>query len=144
MQGILLLVYVSALMFVGRHFAGPIVARISSIGLMFVSCLAAGIGLYLLSMASSPLLAFAAATVWGLGVCWMWPTMLAIVAERYPRGGAMAMGSYGFCRRHVYSVCAADDGQYFLTQLKRKRLAAQISSRHSRPMRCRKRFAMRR
>ncbi len=96
MQGILLLVYVSALMFVGRHFAGPIVARISSVGLMFVSCLAAGIGLYLLSMASSPLLAFAAATVWGLGVCWMWPTMLAIVAERYPRGGAMAMGLMGF------------------------------------------------
>ena len=96
MQGILLLVYVSALMFVGRHFAGPIVARISSVGLMFVSCLAAGIGLYLLGMASSPLLAFAAATVWGLGVCWMWPTMLAIVAERYPRGGAMAMGLMGF------------------------------------------------
>ena len=96
MQGILLLVYVSALMFVGRHFAGPIVAQISSVGLMFVSCLAAGIGLYLLSMASSPLLAFAAATVWGLGVCWMWPTMLAIVAERYPRGGAMAMGLMGF------------------------------------------------
>jgi|AntAceMinimDraft_11_1070367.scaffolds.fasta_scaffold00037_55 MFS family permease len=96
MQGILLLVYVSALMFVMRHFAGPIVARISSIGLMFVSCLAAGIGLYLLSMADSPALAFGAATVWGIGVCYMWPTMLAIVAERFPRGGAMAMGLMGF------------------------------------------------
>ncbi|GAB5449839.1 MAG: hypothetical protein Hals2KO_01670 [Halioglobus sp.] len=96
MQGILLLVYVSALMFVGRHFAGPIVDRISPIGLMFVSCLAAGIGLYLLSLADSPLLAFGAATVWGLGVCWMWPTMLAIVSERFPRGGAMAMGLMGF------------------------------------------------
>jgi MFS family permease len=96
MQGILLLVYVSALMFVMRHFAGPIVARISSIGLMFVSCLAAGTGLYLLSLANTPLLAFAAATVWGIGVCYMWPTMLAIVAERFPRGGAMAMGLMGF------------------------------------------------
>jgi MFS family permease len=96
MQGILLLVYVSALMFVMRHFAGPIVARISSVGLMFVSCLAAGIGLYLLSLADSPALAFAAATVWGVGVCYMWPTMLAIVAERFPRGGAMAMGLMGF------------------------------------------------
>ncbi len=96
MQGILLLVYVSALMFVGRHFAGPIVNRISPIGLMFVSCLAAGIGLYLLSLADTPLLAFGAATVWGLGVCWMWPTMLAIVSERFPRGGAMAMGLMGF------------------------------------------------
>lgn len=96
MQGILLLVYVSALMFVGRHFAGPIVERISPVGLMFVSCLAAGIGLYLLSLATSPLLAFGAATVWGLGVCWMWPTMLAIVSERFPKGGAMAMGLMGF------------------------------------------------
>ncbi|MCB1689582.1 MAG: MFS transporter [Halioglobus sp.] len=96
MQGILLLVYVSALMFVMRHFAGPIVARISSIGLMFVSCLFAGIGLYLLSLANSPVLAFAAATVWGIGVCYLWPTMLAIVAERFPRGGAMAMGLMGF------------------------------------------------
>ncbi|MEH6590048.1 MAG: MFS transporter [Halioglobus sp.] len=96
MQGILLLVYVSALMFVMRHFAGPIVNRISSIGLMFVSCLAAGVGLYLLSLADSPPLAFAAATVWGMGVCYMWPTMLAIVSERFPRGGALAMGLMGF------------------------------------------------
>ena len=96
MQGILLLVYVSALMFVMRHFAGPIVARISSVGLMFASCLAAGIGLYLLSLANSPALAFAAATVWGIGVCYLWPTMLAIVSERFPRGGAVAMGLMGF------------------------------------------------
>tara|TARA_R110002110_G_scaffold415561_2_gene650948 strand:- start:175826 stop:177148 length:1323 start_codon:yes stop_codon:yes gene_type:complete len=96
MQGIVLLVYVSALMFVMRHFAGPIVERISSIGLMFFSCLAAGIGLYLLSLADTPALAFAAATVWGIGVCYLWPTMLAIVSERFPRGGALAMGLMGF------------------------------------------------
>ncbi len=96
MQGILLLVYVSALMFVMRHFAGPVVARISSVGLMFVSCLAAGVGLYLLSLADTPALAFAAATVWGIGVCYLWPTMLAIVSERFPRGGALAMGLMGF------------------------------------------------
>lgn len=96
MEGILLLVYVSGLMFVMRHFAGPIAERISSIGLMFVSCLAAGIGLYLLSVANTPFLAFAAATVWGIGVCYMWPTMLAITSERFPRGGAMALGLMGF------------------------------------------------
>lgn len=96
MQGILLLVYVSALMFVMRHFAGPIVERISSVGLMFVSCLAAGIGLYALSQADSPALAFGAATIWGVGVCYMWPTMLAITSERFPRGGALAMGLMGF------------------------------------------------
>jgi len=96
MEGILLLVYVSGLMFVMRHFAGPIAERISSMGLMFVSCLSAGIGLYLLSIANTPLLAFAAATVWGAGVCYMWPTMLAITSDRFPRGGAVAMGLMGF------------------------------------------------
>ncbi|MYM62793.1 sugar MFS transporter [Pseudomaricurvus sp. HS19] len=96
MQGILLLVYVSALMFVMRHFAGAIVERISSVGLMFVSCIAATVGLYALSKASSPLLAFGAATIWGIGVCYMWPTMLAITAERFTRGGALAMGLMGF------------------------------------------------
>ncbi|MFL3655595.1 MAG: MFS transporter [Halioglobus sp.] len=96
MQGILLLVYVSALMFVMRHFAGSIVAHISPIGLMFVSCLAAGTGLYLLSLANTPVLAFGAATVWGVGVCYLWPTMLAITSERFPRGGAMALGLMGF------------------------------------------------
>lgn len=96
MQGILLLVYVSALMFVGRHFAGPIVEKISSVGLLFVGCLAAGIGLYLLSLADSPLFAFAAATIWGAGICFVWPTMLAIASVRFPRGGALAMGLMGF------------------------------------------------
>lgn len=96
MQGIILLIYVSALMFVMRHFAGPIAERTSPVGLMFISCLSAGIGLYLLSLANTPLLAFGAATVWGIGVCYMWPTMLAIVSERFPRGGAMAMGLMGF------------------------------------------------
>ena len=96
MQGILLLVYVSALMFVGRHFAGPIVERISSVGLLFVGCLAAGIGLYLLSLATTPVMAFAAATIWGAGICFVWPTMLAIASVRFPRGGALAMGLMGF------------------------------------------------
>ncbi|MCX2980098.1 MFS transporter [Halieaceae bacterium IMCC14734] len=96
MQGILLLVYVSALMFIMRHFAGPIVARISSVGLLFVGCLAAGIGLYLLSISTSPIAAFAAATVWGAGIAFIWPTMLAIASERFPKGGAVAMGLMGF------------------------------------------------
>jgi len=96
MQGILLLVYVSALMFVMRNFAGPIVSRISSLGLMCFSCVCAAVGLYALSLAQSPLPAFLAATIWGVGVCYMWPTMLAMVSERFPRGGALALGLMGF------------------------------------------------
>ena len=96
MQGILLLVYVSALMFVMRHFAGHLVARTGSVGLLWWSSLFAAIGLYALSLADTPLSAFAAATIWGIGVCYMYPTMLAAVAERYPRGGAWLLGLMGF------------------------------------------------
>src|SRR3546814_15954436 len=49
----------------------------------------------MLSQAQSPAAAILASTVWGLGVCVMWPTMLASVAERYPRGGSWAMGLVG-------------------------------------------------
>jgi MFS family permease len=95
MRGILLLVYVSALMFVFRHFAGRIAGRLSNPGLLWVSSLLAAIGLFMLSKAQSPLSAILASTVWGLGVCAMWPTMLASVAERYPRGDAWALGLVG-------------------------------------------------
>ena len=95
MPGILLLVYVSGLMFVMRHFAGPLVHHLSSIGLLWVSCLLAALGLVALSYANSPLMGILAATLWGTGVCYMWPTMLATASERFPRGGALLMGLMG-------------------------------------------------
>lgn len=96
MQGILLLVYVSAIMFVGRHFAGFLEHRISDIGLLWASTIPAGLGLYGLSLANSPATALIAATLWAIGVCFMWPTMLAAVARRYRRGGPWTIGIAGF------------------------------------------------
>lgn len=95
MRGILLLVYVSGMMFILRHFAGSLVHRLGNVGLLWCSSLLAGIGLVLLSRAESPASAILAATVWGFGVCFMWPTMMASVAERYPRGGAFMIGLMG-------------------------------------------------
>jgi MFS family permease len=95
MAGILLLVYISALMFVMRHFAGTLAQRLSPVGLMWLSSVLAGIGLFALSWATNPVLALLAATVWGIGVCYMWPTMLGVTSERFPRGGALLMGLTG-------------------------------------------------
>lgn len=95
MQGIWLLIYVSGLMFVMRHFAGTMVHKLSSVGLLWVSCLLASLGLLALSVANSPFMGILAATVWGVGVCYMWPTMLASASERFPRGGALVMGLIG-------------------------------------------------
>ena len=95
MQGILLLVYISIIMFVFRHFAGPVEKVLSATGLLWVSSLLAMIGLYLLSVADSPASALVAATFWGIGVCFMWPTMLAQASARYPRAGAWSIGLIG-------------------------------------------------
>jgi MFS family permease len=95
MPGIILLVYVSGLMFVMRHFAGSLAHKLSPIGLLWVSCLLASLGLLLLSVANSPITGLLAATVWGTGVCYMWPTMLASASERFPRGGALLIGLMG-------------------------------------------------
>lgn len=95
MKGILLLSYISALMFIMRHFAGTLAHKLSPIGLMWVSSLVAGLGLFALSWANSPALALLASTIWGIGVCYMWPTMLGITSERFPRGGAVLMGLTG-------------------------------------------------
>ncbi len=95
MQGIWLLIYVSGLMFVMRNFAGPMVHKLSPVGLLWFSSLLASAGLLLLSVANSPVTGLLAATVWGIGVCYMWPTMLAAASERFPRGGALLMGLMG-------------------------------------------------
>lgn len=96
MKGIVILVYVSMLMFVMRHFAGVLEKKLSAAGLLWLSCLLAAAGLYALSLSRTPVTAFLAATLWGVGVCFLYPTMLATVSERFVRGGALFLGLMGF------------------------------------------------
>ncbi len=99
-NAILLFIYTSGLMFVLRFFAGPIVERINPVGLLFVSSILGCAGLMWLGsieLGSSVVIAFAAATTYGLGKTFLWPTMLGIVGERFPKGGALTMGAMGAC-----------------------------------------------
>jgi MFS family permease len=95
MKGIWLLIYVSGLMFVMRHFAGQLARKLSPVGLLWISCLLASLGLVALSVANSKITGLLAATVWGVGVCYLWPTMLGATSERFPRGGALLTGLMG-------------------------------------------------
>lgn len=90
----LLFVYTSALMFILRFFAGPIVERINPVGLLLVSSVFGCIGLYWLGSASGWIL-IVAATVYALGKTFLWPTILGVVGERFPKGGALVMGAMG-------------------------------------------------
>ncbi|PQO34397.1 MFS transporter [Bremerella cremea] len=91
----LLFIYTSAIMFVLRFFAGPIVHKINPLGLLFVCAIFGCTGLYWLGSANTGYAIVAAATVYGLGKTFFWPTMLGVVGERFPRGGAITMGVMG-------------------------------------------------
>src|SRR5262249_23971970 len=63
--GTLILVYTSGMMFVLRHFAGPLAHRLSPVGMLTGGAVLCCIGLFLLSYANSILTAFAFATIYG-------------------------------------------------------------------------------
>jgi len=94
-SGILVLVWINGLMAVGRFFGHSFLGRISPIGLLIGSAAASLVGLLLLSVANSAILAFVAATVFAVGICYFWPTMLGVTAERFPAGGAWLLGIMG-------------------------------------------------
>ena len=94
--GILVLVWITGLMAVLRFAAGPVVKWFGSNSLLLlVSAVVAGAGLTALSFATNVYIAGAAATVFAFGVCYFWPTMLGTVAERVPKGGALALALIG-------------------------------------------------
>jgi MFS family permease len=90
-------IWTNVLMFTLRFFAGPIVHKISPLGLLFVSAVIGCIGLLLLGMPvidTIPLWLIAV-TVYGAGKTFYWPTMLGVVSERFPKAGALALGLSG-------------------------------------------------
>ncbi len=89
------LVYTSAIMMVLRFFAGPIVHKLSPIGLLIASSILAIAGLLALSQTANSGLAviFVAATLYGFGKTFFWPTMLGITAEQCPKGGALTLNA---------------------------------------------------
>ena len=93
-KGTLFLVYTAAIMFVLRFFAGPIVHRISPLGLLACCSAIAAVGLYWLGNAGASIgMLFLAATLYGVGKTFFWPTTLGLVSEQYPRGGALLLNA---------------------------------------------------
>src|SRR5207253_8736585 len=90
-------VWTNILMFTLRFFAGPVVHKISPVGLLFASAVLGTSGLLLLGMPATDTawLWMGAVTVYGIGKTFYWPTMLGVISERFPRGGALALGFSG-------------------------------------------------
>jgi MFS family permease len=90
-------IWTNALMFVLRFFAGPIVHKISPLGLLFFSAVLGAAGLYMLGLpfTNDIWMWMVAVTVYGLGKTFYWPTLLGVISERFPKGGALALGISG-------------------------------------------------
>ena len=89
------LVYTSFIMMVLRFFAGPIVHAVSPLGLLAGCSAIAAVGLVMLAQVDAAVMVLIAATVYAVGKTFFWPTMLGVVAEQSPRGGALTLNATG-------------------------------------------------
>lgn len=138
-SGILLLVWQNGLMAMGRGFAGPIVHRLSPVAVLIGSATFSAIGLYMLSQAHSAAAGWGAITVFAVGVCFFWPTMLGTVSERFPRTGSLGlaiMGGSGMLASfyaqpvigHKYDDITAQTAQASVTQPATARQLAMLNT----------------
>jgi MFS family permease len=111
-NAILLLTIETGVMVIGRGFAGPIVHRFSPSGVLVISAILSAIGLYMLGHTTGNML-FAGAIIFGMGVCYFWPTMLGFVAENLPKTGAVGLNLMGGAGMFAVSIYMMFMGGYY-------------------------------
>lgn len=102
-NAILLLTIETGVMVIGRGLAEPVVHRFSPQGVLLGSAVLSTVGLYLLGHSEGNML-FAGAIIFGMGVCYFWPTMLGFVAENLPKTGAVGLNLMGGAGMFAVSV----------------------------------------
>lgn len=102
-NAILILTLTTGVMVVGRGLAEPVVNRLSPQGLLLISAVLSAVGLFMLGNFTGSML-FVGALVFGMGVCYFWPTMLGFVAENLPKTGAVGLNLMGGAGMFAVSV----------------------------------------
>ena len=111
-NAILLLTLETGVMVLGRGLAEPVVHRLSPQGVLLMSAILASLGLYLLGHSTGNML-FVGAIVFGMGVCYFWPTMIGFVAENLPETGAVGLNFMGGAGMFAVSVYMFFMGGYY-------------------------------
>lgn len=111
-NAILLLTIETGVMVIGRAFAGPVVHKFSPSGVLLISAILSVIGLYMLGHTTGNML-FVGAVVFGMGVCYFWPTMLGFVAENLPKTGAVGLNLMGGAGMFAVSIYMMFMGGYY-------------------------------
>lgn len=111
-NAILILTITTGIMVIGRGLAEPVVHRFSPQGVLLMSAALAGIGIYILGHSEGSMLFFGA-VVFGMGVCYFWPTMLGFVSENLPSTGAVGINILGGAGMFAVSVYLYFMGGYY-------------------------------
>ncbi len=96
-QGTILFIFASAMMFALRFCSHWIESKLklSPIAILFTCSIFAIVGLLACSSVTTLTVAFGAVLLYSIGKTFFWPTMLAVVGDRFPRSGAVAMSIMG-------------------------------------------------
>ncbi|WP_423146733.1 MFS transporter [Rubrolithibacter danxiaensis] len=111
-NALLILTLTTGVMVIGRGFAEPVVHRLSPSGVLLISATLASIGIYLLSTVTGNTI-FLAAIIFGMGVCYFWPTMIGFVAENIPKSGALGLNLMGGAGMFAVSVYTFFMGRFY-------------------------------
>lgn len=111
-NAILLLTIETGVMVIGRGLAEPVVHRFSPQGVLLMSAILSALGLYMLGHYTGGML-FVGAIVFGMGVCYFWPTMLGFVAENLPKTGAVGLNLMGGAGMFAVSIYMIFMGGYY-------------------------------
>ncbi len=111
-NALLLLTLETGVMVLGRAFAKPILKLFSPQVVILISTIVASIGLYMLSTMTGDII-FLAAIIFGMGVCFFWPTMLGFVSENIPKSGALGINLMGGAGMFAVSVWTVIMGKYY-------------------------------
>ena len=93
-EPMIILALTAGLMATGRFFAGPVVGLLGQTGVLLGGAILATLGIYMFSTATGSL-AYIAAVVFAMGVCYFWPVMIGSVAHRVPKSSALGMSIVG-------------------------------------------------
>lgn len=111
-NALLILTISTGVMVIGRGLAEPVVHRLSPQGVLVISAILSAAGLYMLGHSAGNMV-FVGALVFGLGVCYFWPTMLGFVAENLPKTGAVGLNLMGGAGMFAVSIYMMFMGKFY-------------------------------
>jgi hypothetical protein len=111
-NAILILTLDTGVMVIGRAFAKPVLKLFPPQVLLLISTILASLGIYLLSTVTGPSI-YGAAIIFGMGVCYFWPTMLGFVNQNLPKTGALGLNLMGGAGMFAVSIYTMFMGSYY-------------------------------